>query len=348
MRIALDAMGSDGAPAPEVEGAVKASLTHGTDVILVGNESVLEPALRAYPKGGNISIVHATQAVTMDDTPMVAVRKKKDSSLMVAMRLVKEGKADAVVSAGNTGAVMMAARIVLGPIKGVARSAICQVLPTKKNPVTVLDLGANVDCNARQLCEFAEMGVAFTELTQGIKNPRVGLLNIGAEQAKGNEVAKTVHRNLSAVEHVNFIGNVEPKVIYNGDADVVVCDGFVGNVILKTSEAVAEFITTLLRRELEASWLSKVGALLSRRAHGRLKATIDPNEHSGGPLLGVNGVVVILHGSCNGRGVENSIHGAREYVERGLNDHIRKNIEELRATEARLEQEDARVNEAAN
>lgn len=332
-------MGSDAAPGPEIEGAIRASLKSDLEIILVGDENVLRPALEKAPRKGKISVVHASEVITMHDSPMVAVRKKKDASLLVAMRQVKDGHADAMVSAGNTGATMMAARIIIGPMKGVARSAICQVLPTKKEPVTILDLGANVDCNARHLCEFAEMGVVFTELTRNVENPRVGLLNIGEESMKGNEVAKTVHRNLSADAHVNFIGNVEPKAIYAGNVDVVVCDGFVGNIILKTSEAVADFVSTLVRRELRASLLSQVGALLSLGAYRRLRKKVDPNEHPGAPLLGVNGTVQILHGSCSGRGVANGILGASQYLDLRLNDHIRDNIARFRETVERLNEE---------
>lgn len=347
MRIALDAMGSDNAPHPEVEGAVMATQDGETEVLLVGDQEILQPAVNRQKSAGKVSIVHASEHVTMNDTPMVAVRKKKDSSLMVAMRQVKEGHADAIVTAGNTGAAMMAARIVIGPIRGVARSAICQVLPTKKKPTTVLDLGANVDCNARHLCEFAEMGVVFSSLNYGVENPRVGLLNIGEEQAKGSEVVKKVHQLLSAAEHINFMGNVEPKHIYNGDADVVICDGFVGNVVLKTSEAVADYMITLVKRELKASMLSQIGALLSKGAYERIKKTVDPNDQPGAPLLGVNGIVIICHGSCEPRGIATALRGARQYVENRLNDHIREKIELLRATEKRLEEQEPPSQEAA-
>lgn len=332
MRIALDAMGSDGAPGPEVQGAVDASLVSGTEIALVGDEAVLVDALAKFPTHGKIDVVHASERVTMSDSPMIAVRKKKDSSLLVGLRLVKEGKADGFLSAGNTGAIMLGSRVVLGPIHGVARSAICQVLPTAKDPVLILDLGANVDSSARHLTEFAEMGHVFSQIALGVKQPRVGLLNIGEEQAKGNEVAKTVHRNLTAAEGIHFIGNVEPKAIFGGKVDVVVCDGFVGNVILKTSEAVAGLLRTLVERELRSTLTSKLGALLSMGAFRRIRKTTDPNEYPGGPLLGVNGVVSVIHGACTAKGVKNAILGARREIELGLNEHIRKGIEELRAS----------------
>ena len=345
MRIILDALGSDNAPFPEVRAAVETSLHADVDIVLVGDEERLTSALAAYPKRGRLDIVHASQVITMHDSPVLAVRQKKDSSLLVGLRLVKEGKGDAFISAGNTGAVMVGSRTVLGPIPGVARSAICQVLPTRKAPVVILDLGANVDCSARHLCEFAEMGMVYSKFNLGVQNPRVGLLNIGEEQAKGNEVAKSVHRSLTEASTINFIGNVEPKAVFSGDVDVVVCDGFVGNVILKTSEAVASLMTTLVRRELESSWVAMAGALLSRGAFRRLKHKVDPNAHPGAPLLGVNGVVTILHGSSTHQGVATGIRGTAELVQSGVINHIRESIQELRAAEARLKAEDAHRHE---
>jgi glycerol-3-phosphate acyltransferase PlsX len=336
MRVAVDAMGSDNAPDVEIEGAVQASLSSDTEVILVGDETVLNEKLAAYPKRGNMRIVHASEAITMHDKPVDAIRTKKDASLLVAMRLVKNGEADAVVSAGNTGAVMVGARTVLGPIRGVSRSAICQAIPTAKGFVVLVDLGANVDCTTRHLCEFAEMGVAYSHYALGIENPRVGLLNIGEEDAKGGSLTKTVHQHLRAAAHVNFIGNIEPKAVFAGDADVVVCDGFIGNIILKTSEAVAGLMAKLLREKFESSSASKLGAMLARKALLDLKNQIDPNEYHGAPLLGINGTVIIIHGSSKPRGVENAIYGARINFERKLNEHIRENIEELRGVEERF------------
>ncbi|HPO15177.1 MAG TPA: phosphate acyltransferase PlsX [Candidatus Hydrogenedentes bacterium] len=332
MRIAVDAMGSDRAPDVEVEGAVTASLESDTEILLVGDEAVLNEKLAKFTKHGAVSVVHATEAIKMNEPPVMAIRKKRDSSLMVAMRLVKENRADAFVSAGNTGAVVVAARTILGPLRGVARSAICQCLPTATGRVVLIDLGANVDCSTRQLCEFAEMGIAYSHYALGVENPRVGLLNIGEEVGKGGQVAKEVHQNLSAAAHVNFIGNIEPKAMYRGEADVVVCDGFVGNIILKTSEAVASLMGKLMREKLESSNMSKFGAVLARKSLYDLKKTIDPNEYPGAPLLGVNGVVIIIHGSSTPRGVSNAILGARTAFETKLNEHIHENIELLRKT----------------
>lgn len=337
MRIAIDAMGSDHAPYPEVRGAIKASESPGLHLILVGNEDKLRETLGKHASRKNISIVHASEVITMEDSPMLGVRKKKDASLSVAMRLVKQGAADAVVSAGNTGAVMMAARTILRPIQGVARPPICQLLPTSTGRCLVLDLGANVDCNARHLCDFAEMGVVYSTQVLGQVNPRVGLLNIGEEQMKGNDLAKTVHRILSAAPHVNFIGNVEPKALFKGAADIVVCDGFVGNVVLKTSEAAGSLVKTLLTRELKSSILSIIGAVLSRGAYKRLKRVIDPNEYPGAPLLGVNGIVIILHGACSAKGVANAIKGAELAARHDLINLIRDGLNEVRVAEEAID-----------
>jgi phosphate acyltransferase len=331
MRIVVDAMGSDNAPSPEVEGAVKASLKLDVEVILVGDEALLRPALDTYPKRGNVRIVHASQAITMEDNPVMAVRKKKDASVLVGLRLVKNGEADAMISAGNTGAVHVASRTIVGPIRGVARSAIATILPTLGAPVLLLDMGANVDCAARHLIDFAEMGMVYAERVLGVERPRVALLNIGAEVLKGNEVAKAVHAKLTDAEHINFIGNIEPKRLYEGRADVVVCDGFVGNVFLKTSEGAAWVVSRLVARELKATLISMLGALLSRGAFKRIRRIRDPNEHPGAPLLGVKGVVIITHGGCNSKGVANAIKGAHRAVETNLIGHIRSGIEELRS-----------------
>lgn len=334
MRIVLDAMGSDNAPRPEIVGAVTASLQTDSEIVLVGDEAVLNGELKKHPKRGNISVVHASEYIAMTDAPVLAVKKKKDSSLLVGLRLVKNGEADAFVSCGNTGAVMVGARVVLRPVQGVSRSALCQTLPTLKRPCVVLDLGANVDCSARQICEFAEMGTVYAKQVMGIDNPKVGLLNIGEEQAKGNEISKRVHHELNIAPHVNFIGNIEPKALYRGECDVVVCDGFVGNVVLKSSEAVAMLITNLIRREARSTWLAKFGALMMRGAFLRLKQKIDPNEQAGALLIGIQGLVFILHGASTARGVENAILGAERAVKADINKHIRKGIEDLRATEA--------------
>lgn len=326
-------MGSDRAPLPEIEGAVKAAASGDFEVVLVGDEARLKAALEAYPKRGRISIVHASEVITMHDLPAI-IRRKRDSSLVVALRLLKQGEVDAVVSAGNTGAVVVGSRVMLGFIEGVARAAICPIMPTAKDPVVILDQGANVDCSARHLCEFAEMGTVYSRLVLGVKSPRVGLLNIGAETVKGNELAKTVHHSLTVAQGINFIGNIEPKAMFEGNADVVICDGFVGNMVLKTSEAAAWLMSNLIKRELKSTLTSRIGAALCRGAFKRLKKTVDANEHPGAPLLGVNGVVTILHGATSAKGVANGIRGTAQAVREHLNDHIREGVAELRQIES--------------
>ncbi len=343
VRIALDAMGSDNAPDTDVAGAVRASLKTDIEIILVGDEALLQEKLDGYPKKGNISIRHAPQVIGMHEQPVLAVRKKRQSSLHVAMRLVKEGEAHGVVSAGNTGAVMVASRTVLGSIHGVARAALSQTFPTMQGEVVLLDMGANVDCTARQLCEFAEMGVAYSHYALGVEEPRVGLLNIGEEGGKGGAVMREVYHTLSATNHINFVGNVEPRALFEGKADVVVCDGFIGNLFLKTSEAAASFMGKMLREYFESSSMSKIGAVLARKALGQMRDRVDPNEKPGAPLLGINGTVMCQHGSCSARGIENAIYGTRVAIENNLNEHIYNNIMKLRQAEAGAESSDAGV-----
>jgi phosphate acyltransferase len=334
VRIALDAMGSDTPPHVEVEGAVHASLNSDIEIVLVGDESLLQEKLAAYPKKGHISIRHAPETIEPHEPPVMAVRKKKQSSLLIAMRMVKEGEAEAVISAGNTGAVMVAARTILGPIPGVARPAISQTLPTLQGRTVMLDLGANVDCSARQLCQFAEMGIAYSHYALGVENPRVALLNIGEENLKGGAIAREAYTSLSQTPHVNFVGNVEPRALSEGKADVVVCDGFIGNLFLKTSEAVAYFMGKMIREHFESSSMSKIGAVLARKALMQMKQKVDPNEYPGAPLLGINKTVIILHGSCAPRGVENAIFGTRTAIENNLIEHIRESIRVLRGNES--------------
>ena len=333
MRIALDAMGTDNAPDAEVAGAVKVAQTTDLEIILVGDETMLGEKLAAYPKCANITIHHAPQVIGAHEQPVMAVRKKRQSSLVTAVRLVKDGAAQAVISAGNTGAVMVSARTILGAIRGVARSAITQTLPTVSGKVVVLDLGANVDCTARHLRDFAEMGIAYSHYALGVENPRVGLLNIGEEGGKGGAVAREVYHNLMLAPHVNFVGNVEPKAMVDGKADVVVCDGFVGNLFLKTSEAAASFLGRMLREYFESSSMSKIGAVLARKALHQLKQRMDPNEYWGAPLLGVNNLAVILHGATSPRGIETALLGTRVAVESDIIEHIRQNIRNLRQSE---------------
>ena len=326
MRIAVDAMGSDGAPDVEVEGAVLASRDGDKEVILVGDQAVLEEKLAAFPKHGNITIVHASEAIGMHEKPVLAVRKKKDASLLVALRLVKKGEADAAVSAGNTGAVMVASRTILGSIRGVSRSAISQALPTLTGRVVLLDLGANVDCTAKHLCHFAKMGAAYSKYALGVDNPRVGLLNIGEEMVKGGQVAREAYQMLSTSPNINFVGNIEPRALYQGAADVAVCDGFVGNVAVKTMEGMAQAFGPFLKTEIDKSLLAKAGVLLAMGAIRNLRKRLDYAEYGGAPLLGVRGGVMICHGSSDQRAIKNAIRAAGTMARFGLDEEIARSI----------------------
>ncbi len=326
MRIALDAMGSDNAPDIEIKGAVEASLDRNCDIVLVGNEEILKKELDKYPKRGTIDIIHAPEFVSMHDQPVLALRQKKDSSLLVALRMLKRGEVDAVVSAGNTGAVMVGSRIVLGVIEGISRPALAQALPTKGGKVVLLDLGANVDCQVRHLCDFAFMGIAYSHYALDVENPRLGLINIGEEMVKGNNVLKQTFQILSKIEGINFVGNVEPEGVFGGEADIVVCDGFVGNTILKTAESVARFVGNFMKEQLLKTSMNRLGAVLARSALQKLKETVNPNEYPGAPLLGVQGVVIALHGASLPLGIANGIRGAVKAVESNLVGRIGENI----------------------
>ncbi|HOK08758.1 MAG TPA: phosphate acyltransferase PlsX [Candidatus Hydrogenedens sp.] len=329
MRIALDAMGSDGAPAIEVQGAVEASLERNCDIILFGDEELLKKELDKYPKRGNIEVVHTPEYISMHDQPVIALRQKKESSLLVALRKLKIGEVDAVVSAGNTGAVMVGSRIVLGIIEGISRPALAQALPTKGGRVVLLDLGANVDCQARHLCDFAIMGAAYSHYALGVEKPRVGLINIGEEMIKGSVVLKQAFQILSKAENIYFIGNVEPNSVFEGEADVVVCDGFVGNIILKTAESVAKFVGIFMKEQLLKSSMNRLGAVLARSALQELKKTVNPNEYPGAPLLGVQGVVIALHGASSPLGIANGIRGAIRSVKSDLVGHIGEKVKKF-------------------
>jgi glycerol-3-phosphate acyltransferase PlsX len=322
-------MGSDNAPAVEVPAAIEAVQNYPVEVSLVGREDALRSELgkhRGWEKLP-IRIVKATEVITMDDAAAKAVRSKRDSSVRVASRLVHAGEVAGFVSAGNTGAVMATAKIVQGMVPGVDRPALATVFPTRTgNPVVVLDMGANVDCNPEMLAQFAVMGNIYARAVLHVKEPRVGILSIGEEDHKGNELTKAAAPLIRA-QPLKFIGNVEGRDIFKGVAvDVVVCDGFVGNVVLKLSEGLADMFVKLLKQELTASLPSKIGAFLSRGAFARLKKRIDYSEYGGAPLLGVKGVCIICHGSSNINAIKNAIRFAAEYAAEGVNTRIEQDL----------------------
>jgi glycerol-3-phosphate acyltransferase PlsX len=332
LTVALDAMGGDHAPKAEVEGAVLASRQLGVKVILVGQEDVVRQELSRYDDHGElpIEVVHASERVTMTD-PTQAVRTKRDSSLKVASRLVRDGRAAGLVSAGNTGAVMATAKIVQGVVPGVTRPALAGLFPTSKgptHPVIVLDVGANVDCSPRMLAQFAVMGEIYARIIVKRDRPRVGLLSIGEEEHKGNDLTRAAWPLLKNL-NLNFVGNVEGRDIYGGDVDVVVCDGFTGNVALKVSEGVADLVKHTLRESLEATISAKIGYVFSRTALNDFRKRLDYSEYGGAPLLGVRGVCIISHGRANGKAIRNAIRVASEFSEGKVNQRIE---EELRAS----------------
>jgi glycerol-3-phosphate acyltransferase PlsX len=333
--IALDAMGADRAPKPEVEGAILAARHYGVQVLLVGQEAVIRAELDEHPVWRRlpIEIVNASEVIGMQEKAASAVRAKRDSSMRVGLRLVRDGKADGFVSAGNTGAVMATAKMVLGALPGVDRPALATAFPTTQGTATILiDVGANVDSKAQNLQQFAIMGdVYFRTIFAGrfptAEHPRVGLLSIGEEESKGNELTREAYKVIKDLP-LNFVGNVEGHDLYNGKADVLVCDGFVGNVALKISEGMAEAVRYLLQQSLQATITRQVGFLLSRQAFVDFKKRLDYSEYGGAPLLGIKGVCIICHGSSNGNAIKNAVRVAAEFAKSKLNRVIEERIAE--------------------
>lgn len=328
MVIAVDAMGGDNAPREIVAGVIAAVKAYDVKVILVGQAVVIREELDRQLPGGHpaITIEHAEQVVTMEDIPSQIVRGKRHSSIHVGLKLVKDGAASAFYSAGNTGAVMGTAILTLRTLEGIDRPAIAAALPSLTGRTVLLDVGANVDSKPENYLQFAIMGTAFAKSVLHLNNPRVGLLSIGEEDVKGNDVTKTVFSMLKECDALNFIGNVEAKELYKGKADVVVCDGFVGNIALKTSEAVASFVGAMLKEEIGRSLLGRAGALLMLPALKRLMKRANYEEYGGAPLLGVNGVCIIGHGSSSANAVKNAIRVTTEMVDHSMNQFIKDDI----------------------
>src|ERR1700730_17737263 len=341
--IALDAMGSDRAPKPEVEGALQAARQYGVRVLLVGPENVVRAELNHHSASARLPVVvvHASEFNNVKDK-VEAIRAKRDSSMRVGLRMVREGQAAGFVTAGNTGAAMATAKIVLGAVPGVDRPALAAVFPTALgNPAMLLDVGANVDCTAQNLEQFAVMGdIYFRAMFRervgdmhgkkaGVIGPRVGLLSIGEEESKGNDLTREAFQLLKQLP-LNFIGNVEGRDLYNGQVDVIVADGFVGNVALKISEGVANLVRTALKESLKATITRQVGALLSRSAFTDFKKRLDHTEYGGAPLLGVRGACIITHGSSNANAIKNALRVAAEFSERGINGSIERGLAAVR------------------
>ena len=344
--IALDAMGSDRAPKPEIEGAIHAARQYGVRVLLVGPETEIKAELARHSAAARlpIEVVHASEFITMEDK-VEAIRAKRDSSMRVGLRMVRDGQAAGFVTAGNTGAAMATAKVVLGAVPGVDRPALAAVFPTAPgNPALLLDVGANVDCTPQNLEQFAVMGDIYFRAMfgntmhgkrPGTPGSRVGLLSIGEEESKGNELTREAFQLLKQLS-LNFIGNVEGRDLYNGKVDVIVADGFVGNVALKISEGVANLVRTTLKESLKATITRQVGALLSRSAFTDFKKRLDHTEYGGAPLLGVKGVCIITHGSSNANAIKNAVRVAAEFSERGINGSIERGLAALRPAPVEL------------
>jgi glycerol-3-phosphate acyltransferase PlsX len=334
VRIALDAMGGDHAPQEIVKGALLAAAEYPIEVLLVGQEEVVRKELAAAGAATprNIDVVDAREVVEMDDTAIAPIRRKRNSSIRICANLVSEGRADAFVSAGNTGATWTSARVVMGMIEGVSRPALAAIVPNSKGYTLLLDVGANVDAKPNHLREFAVMGHFYAQMVFGIESPRVGLLSIGEEEGKGNELTKEVFRVLKETG-LNFIGNAEGRDVYNGNADVVVCDGFIGNVVLKASEALGEMITRTIREELMRNWRRKIGGLLARSAFDELKARMDYSEYGGAPLLGVKGGCIVCHGRSNAKAIKNALRVARSFAMNRIDEKIQERVSDLHSRE---------------
>ena len=336
MRIAVDAMGGDHAPGVNVDGAVAAAREFGISCLLVGRAAELERLLADSGfRGREIEIVDAPEVVTMDDPATAAIRKKRNSSIRVAANCVRDGRAAGLVSAGHTGAAMVSAKMVIGTIQGVDRPALAAVLPNLTGHCLLLDVGANPDAKTAHFKEFAVMGSIYAELLFGRRKPSIGLMSIGEEESKGTDRTKEAFKTLKETG-LNFVGNVEGRDVFNGTVDVIVTDGFTGNVILKVSESLSEMVEKLLREEIKSTLKASVGFLLSRSAFRRFKQRLDYSEYGGAPLLGVKGCVIICHGRSSAKAVKNAIRLAGEFSRRALAEKIQSQIAELHAREERL------------
>ena len=328
IKVALDAMGGDNAPDEIIKGAMEAvGLREDIKVFLVGKEELIREKLKAYSyREPQIEVVNATEVIETAEPPVAAIRKKKDSSIVVGMKLVKDGTADAFVSAGSSGAVLVGGQLLVGRIKGVERPPLAPLIPTEKGVSLLVDCGANVDARPSHLVQFAKMGSIYMEHVMGVKNPRVAIVNIGAEEEKGNALVKETFPLLKACTDINFIGSIEAREIHHGQADVIVCEAFVGNVILKLYEGVGAVLISKIKEGMMSSLRSKIGALLVKPALKQTVKSFDASEYGGAPLLGLNGLVVKTHGSSKAKEVKNSIIQCVTFKEQRINDKIRENI----------------------
>ena len=328
IKVAVDAMGGDNAPDEIIKGAVEAvGLREDIKVFLVGREELIREKLKAYSyRDEQIEVVNATEIIEMAEPPVAAIRKKKDSSIVVGMKLVKNGEADAFVSAGSTGAVLVGGQLLVGRIKGIERPPLAPLIPTEKGVSLLVDCGANVDARPSHLVQFAKMGSIYMEHVVGVKNPKVAIVNIGAEEEKGNALVKETFPLLKECGDINFTGSIEARDIPHGQADVIVCEAFAGNVILKLYEGLAAVLVSKIKEGMLSTLRSKIGALLVKPALKQTLKSFDVAEYGGAPLLGLNGLVVKTHGSSKSKEIRNSIIQCVTFKEQGINDKIRENI----------------------
>ncbi|KZL94452.1 phosphate acyltransferase PlsX [Clostridium magnum] len=329
MIVAVDGMGGDFAPSAVVDGCVQAVKEIGANIVITGPEELIKKELDKYqyPKD-KISILHAEEVINTNESPVMAIRKKKDSSLVKALQLVKDNKADAVISAGSTGAFMAGATLIVGRIKGIDRIALSPIMPGKNGAFMVSDAGANVDCKPEYLIQFALMGKIYFENILKIENPKVGLVNIGAEAEKGNELTKTAYKLLEDTDF-NFIGNVEPRDISNGDVDILICDGFVGNTVLKMYEGVALNVFKMIKEEILKSFTAKIGAVFLSPVFKSLKKKLDYSEYGGSPFLGSKGICIKAHGSSDSKAFKNAIKQAVNCYDNKIIDKIKSELENM-------------------
>ena len=325
MKIVVDAMGGDHAPKEIVLGALKACEDLRLDIILVGQESRISEYL-TIPNKGSIAVVNAEKIITNEDQPVMAIRRKKDSSIVKGLNLVKEGRAQAFVSAGSTGALMAGGLFILGRFEGVDRPAIASVIPTAKAPTLFLDIGANSEVKPKNLTQFAQMGDIYAKEVLGRSNPKVGLLNIGIEEEKGNSIVKSAYTTLKAMEGINFIGNVEARAFFDGDVDVVVTDGFTGNIFLKTIEGFGNYIFSGLKKEIKSRATYSLGGMLLKPALKNIISRMDYSEYGGAMFLGLNGVLIKAHGSSKSKATFNAIRAAKQYHEAGIDERIKLSL----------------------
>ncbi|HBF6956086.1 TPA: phosphate acyltransferase PlsX [Clostridioides difficile] len=338
MKIVIDGMGGDNAPKSNVEGAVNAIKEYQVDLIITGDKDLLEKEFSNYEFDRNkLEIVHTTEIIENEDKPVKAIRSKKDSSMVVALNLVKEGKADAIISAENTGALLAGGLFVVGRIKGIDRPCLCSAIPNVKRGMTLIaDCGANADCKPKNLVEFAAMSNIYSRKVLGLENPKVALANVGLEEGKGNDLVKRSYEEIKKLD-LNFIGNVEAREVINAYTDIIICDGFTGNILLKSAEGVALSVMSLIKETFMASTKSKIGALLIKDDLRKLKSFIDYSEYGGAPLLGLNGGVIKAHGSSDAKAIKNAINQGIKFskgkVVEDINQFISKYNEENKNNE---------------